>query len=58
MSLQGVILFVMDSFELRLLQGYGGCQKDEKLFVDVVTGRIKTDTNSRARSMSFQPALD
>jgi hypothetical protein len=46
MSLQGVLLFVMDSLELRLLQGYGGCQKYEKLFVDVLTGLIKTDTNS------------
>jgi hypothetical protein len=46
MSLQGVLLFVMDSLELRLLQVYSGCQKDEKFFVDVVTGRIKTDTNS------------
>jgi len=46
MSFQVVLLFAMDSLELRFLHGYGGCQNDEKLFVDVVTGRIKTDTNS------------
>lgn len=46
MSLQGVLLFVLDSLELPLLEGYCGCQSDEKLFVDVVTRRIKTDTNS------------
>jgi hypothetical protein len=45
-SLQGVLLFVVDSLELRFLRGYCGCHKDEKLFVDVVTGCIKTDTNS------------
>jgi hypothetical protein len=46
MSSQGVLLFVMDSLELRFIRGYGGCQKDEKLLVDVVTRCIKTDTNS------------
>jgi hypothetical protein len=49
MSLHGILLFVLDGLELPVLEGYCGCQNDEKLFVDVVTGRIKTDTNSRAR---------
>jgi hypothetical protein len=44
-GLQNVTLFVLATHELSLLEGRC-CQNDEMLFVDLMTTRIKTATNS------------